>query len=69
MHNIIKNLVVVVAFSLFARIWGECSTIYAPPALFFFLSGDLLARTYSTSQVRISQQRLSDLRRLRSNLP
>ena len=36
---------------------------------FFFLSGDLLARTYTTSQVRISQQRLSDLRRLRSNLP
>ena len=33
---------VLVAFSSHARILGECSTIYSPPALFFFffLSGD-----------------------------
>ena len=30
-----RFLVVVVAFSLCARIWGECSTIHSPPALFF----------------------------------
>ena len=29
-------IVVVVAFSLRARILGECSTIYSPPVLFFF---------------------------------
>ena len=29
------HAVVVVAFSLCARILGECSTIYSPPALFF----------------------------------
>ena len=27
--------VVVVAFSSHARIWGECSTIHSPPALYF----------------------------------
>ena len=27
---------VVVAFSSHVRIWGECSTIHSPPALFFF---------------------------------
>ena len=29
-------LFVVVAFSSLARIWGECSTIYSPPAFFFY---------------------------------
>ena len=24
------------SFSSLARIWGECSTIHSPPALFFF---------------------------------
>ena len=31
-----SGVVVVVAFSLLARILGECSTIYSLPALFFF---------------------------------
>ena len=30
------HLLVVVAFSSHARILGECSTFYSPPALFFF---------------------------------
>ena len=29
-------VVVVVAFSSLSRIWGECSTIHCPTALFFF---------------------------------
>ena len=29
-------LLVVVAFSSLERIWGECSTVHFPPALFFF---------------------------------
>ena len=29
-------VVVVVAFSLHARIWGKCSTTYSQPTLFFF---------------------------------
>ena len=34
----------VVAFSLHARILGECSTIHSPPVLFFFFSKWRLAR-------------------------
>ena len=30
------GVVVVVAFSSLARIWGECSTIHSPSAFFFF---------------------------------
>ena len=30
----------VVAFSSLTRILGECSTIYSPPALFFFQEGE-----------------------------
>ena len=29
-------ITVVVAFSSLARIWGKCSTIHSPPALYFF---------------------------------
>ena len=31
-----KLVVVVVAFSLHARIWGECSATHSPSVLFFF---------------------------------
>ena len=34
----------VVAFSSLARIWGQCSTIHSPPALFFFFLKWRLAR-------------------------
>ena len=32
----VTKLDAVVAFSSLARIFGECSTIHSPPALFFF---------------------------------
>ena len=53
------------AFTSLARIWGECSTIHSPPALFFvvvFSSGNYLAQTNFTFYVRISPQWLSELR-------
>ena len=31
-----QSIILMVAFSSLARIWGECSTIHSPPALFFF---------------------------------
>ena len=34
-----SEVVVVVAFSSSARIWGDCSTIHSGPALFFFFLG------------------------------
>ena len=36
---------VVVAFSLHATIWGECSTIQSPPALIFFFKVEISLRT------------------------
>ena len=67
----------VVAFSSLARIWGECSTIRSPSALFklfilFFyssLSGDSLTHTNSTLYARNSPQWLSELRRLWQSAP
>ena len=32
---LLTRIMVVLSFSLLARIWGECSTIHFPPALFF----------------------------------
>ena len=58
-------VVVVVAFSSHARIFGDCSRINFLPALFFFfLSGDYLAQTNFTLSARISPQWLSKLRQL-----
>ena len=53
-------MVVVVAFSLLARISGEGPTIHSPPALFLFYSGDQLTPTNSTflrqDQTEVAQQ-------------
>ena len=38
-------MVVVVAFSWLARIWGDCSTIHSPPAFFFFFKVEISSRT------------------------
>ena len=35
LYFFIIYLLVVVAFSSLAKIWGECSTIHSPPALYF----------------------------------
>ena len=62
----------VVAFSLLARILGECLTIQSAPVLFLkniFLKWRLFAHTYSTLQARISPQWLSERRRLCPSVP
>ena len=67
-------MVVMVAVSSLARIWGESLAIRSPPALsfFFFLffkDGDQLAHTDSTLQARISLQWLSERRLLWRSVP
>ena len=49
--NVVYQWWLLVAFSMPARSLGECSTIYSPPALFFFFF--LLAHTNCTLYVRI----------------
>ena len=45
---VVVVVVVAVAFSLHARIWGECSTIHSPPVLFFWCVFFKLSHTYSS---------------------
>ena len=39
------TLTMVCVFFSLARIWGECSTIHSPPALFFFFLMEISSRT------------------------
>ena len=61
----ILRVVVVVALSLHAWIWGECSIIHSLPALFFFFffEVEISARTLiPLFYARISPQSLRGLR-------
>ena len=51
---VVTMVAFLVAFSSLARIWGECSTIHFPPALFFKV--EISSRALIQDQFTMAQQ-------------